>query len=247
MRRVAALSLSLVLTAGSVPAVAAGHAEACGSPGQVLDLKNWKLQLPIGEPEKPKEVSQPALDRHTEDPWFRTNSGCDGIQFRAAVTGVSTGGSQYPRSELREMDGAEKAAWSTSSGTHTMVIDQAITAVPREKPQVIAGQVHNTSSHLIMFRLDGGKLYLHYADDSRYKLVTSDYRLGQRFRVKFVASGGTIKAYYNDVLQATVAKRTTTAYFKAGAYTLAHCENSSPCSTSNFGQVVIYKLSVSHS
>ncbi|MCP3805590.1 polysaccharide lyase family 7 protein [Allokutzneria sp. A3M-2-11 16] len=247
MRRVAPLVLCLAVVAAAAPAVSAGQAVACGAPGKVLNLKNWKLQLPIGEPEKPTEISQPALDTYTKDPWFKTTPACDGVQFRAAVNGVSTGGSQYPRSELREMDGSEKAAWSTSDGTHTMVVDQAITAVPAQKPQVIAGQVHNTSSHLIMFRLDGTNLYIHYADNSRYKLVTSDYRLGQRFQVKFVASGGKISAYYNDILQTTVSKQTTTAYFKAGAYTLAHCDNSSPCNTSNYGQVVIYKLSVSHS
>ncbi|MGH3823751.1 MAG: hypothetical protein ACRDRA_13125 [Pseudonocardiaceae bacterium] len=36
------------------------------------------------------------------------------------------------------------------------------------------------------------------------------------------------------------------ANFKAGAYTQANCKNSSPCKASNYGEVVIYRVTVSH-
>ncbi len=46
---------------------------------------------------------------------------CDGVQFRAPVDGVTTSGSSYPRSELREMtdSGSSEASWSSTSGTHS--------------------------------------------------------------------------------------------------------------------------------
>jgi hypothetical protein len=54
-------------------------------------------------------------------------------------------------------------------------------------------------------------------------------------------------AYYNGVLQTTIPVSFPTGYFKAGGYTLANCTNSAPCDTSNYGEVVIYGLSVTHS
>jgi hypothetical protein len=67
------------------------------------------------------------------------------------------------------------------------------------------------------------------------------------FEAKFVVSGNQIKAYYNGNLVTTISKCFSRAYFKAGAYTQANCTNSSPCSSSNYGEVIIYSLSVSHS
>ena len=60
-------------------------------------------------------------------------------------------------------------------------------------------------------------------------------------------SGGLVRAYYNGVLQTTLAKTFSGAYFMAGAYTQANCSNSSPCSSSNYGQVLIYSLSATTS
>ena len=117
-----------------IQAMRAGAA-ACDLPSQVLDLSNWKIQLPIGGEEDPDEVTQPELDGYRVDPWFVPNPGCDGVRFRSAVNGVTTGGSNYPRSELREMNGAEEASWSSSDGTHSMTIDQTVTHLPNDKQQ----------------------------------------------------------------------------------------------------------------
>ena len=62
--------------------------------------------------------------------------------------------------------------------------------------------------------------------------------------MKFVVSDGEIRAFYNDRLIDTIPATFTGGYFKAGAYTQANCTNS--CDTGNYGQVVIYKLDVSH-
>ncbi|WP_309112072.1 chondroitinase-B domain-containing protein [Saccharothrix sp.] len=219
---------------------------ACAYPADVLDLSNWYIGLPIGAEESPTNVYQPALDTYKIDPWFTTTPACDAVQFRSAVNGVTTSGSSYPRSELREMNGSAKASWSSTSGTHTMVVDQAITALPADKPHVVAGQIHDSSDDVSVFRLEGGNLYITNGDTSRHKLVTSNYVLGTRFQAKFVVSGGQIKAYYNGVLQTTISKSFTGGYFKAGAYTQANCTNSSPCSDSNYGEVKIYGLTVTH-
>ncbi|GAA2109906.1 chondroitinase-B domain-containing protein [Streptomyces synnematoformans] len=225
-----------------------GSGGSCQYPADVLDLTNWYIGLPIGDEESPTNVEQPELDTFAIDPWFIATEDCDAVRFRAAVNGVTTSGSSYPRSELREMtdSGQEKAAWSSTSGTHTMVIDQAITALPEDKPEVVAGQIHDSDDDVSVFRLEGEKLYVTSPDDSNYYLVDENYELGTRFEAKFVVSDGEIEAYYNGELQTTLSEDFSGAYFKAGAYTQANCERSSPCSDDNYGQVEIYGLNVTH-
>jgi hypothetical protein len=142
--------------------------------------------------------------------------------------------------------GSSNASWSSTSGTHTMVIDEAVTALPAVKPHVVAGQIHDASDDLAVFRLEGTNLYVTNGNDSHYELVTSSYVLGTEFEATFVVGGGQIKAYYNGVLQTTISSSFSGAYFKAGAYTQANCGNSSPCSSDNYGEVVIYGLTVTH-
>ncbi|WP_433015223.1 polysaccharide lyase family 7 protein [Kribbella sp. CA-294648] len=237
-----------LLTAGAATAVPA----ACTYPAEVLDLTRWKVQLPVDDPNQSGtqvlQVTRPRLNTYVLSPWFKPTSSCNGVQFRAAVNGVKTPNTTYARSELREMqaNGTTEAKWSSDSGTHTLVIDQAINRLPNTKPHLIAGQIHDGDDRST-FRLDGKALYITRDNDTRYKLVNSNYVLGTRFQAKFVVSNGSIKAYYNGVLQTTIPVSFTTGYFKAGAYTLANCDNSSPCNTGNYGQTTIYGLSVSHS
>jgi hypothetical protein len=234
------------ITETAVNGADGGGGDTCDYPADVLDLSNWYIGLPVGEDEKPTNVEQPELATFAMDPWFVATPDCDAVQFRAAVNGVTTSGSNYPRSELREMSGDDKASWSSTEGTHTMVIDQAITAQPQGRPYVVAGQIHGGDDDLTVFRLEGKKLYVTKEDDSRYKLVTDNYVLGTRFQAKFVVSDGQTKVYYNNVLQTTITKNFSGAYFKAGAYTQANCDNAPPCSDSNYGEVKIYDLDVTH-
>lgn len=224
----------------------------CATPGQVLNLTNWKLTVPLKNPDKPTgdalEIVGHKLASYQLKPWFVVEPGCKGVRFRAAVNGVTTKGSHYPRTELRERrdNGHANASWSSDIGTHTMTIREAITHLPAQRPHVVAGQIHDPHNDLSVFRLEGHKLYITDGNNSHYKLVTRNYVLGTIFQAKFVVSGGRIKAYYNGVLEATITKHFSGAYFKAGVYTQANCSNASPCSDNNYGEVVIYKLTTSH-
>ncbi|GAA0645235.1 polysaccharide lyase family 7 protein [Kutzneria viridogrisea] len=241
--------LAPVLVFGTLtPLPVAAPQPACGHPAQVLDLKSWKLTLPTGSKGHPTEVKQPALATYEAAPWFTPDAQCDGVRFRAAVNGVTTSGSGYPRSELREMspDGSREASWSTTSGTSTLEVDEAVTHLPRTKDHVVTAQIHDRDEDVTVFRLEGSKLYVTKGDDTHYRLVTSDYRLGTRFRARFVAGGGQVRAYYNDQLVATTSVDSSGDYFKAGVYTQANCGNSEPCSADNYGEVTVYGLRVSH-
>lgn len=216
-------------------------------PAQLLDLTNWKETLPIGSSGSPTEIKQPALATYSISPWFTLNSAKTAVQFRANCGGVTTSGSSYPRSELREMtnSGTTNASWSTTSGTHRMYIKQAITHLPVVKPQVVAGQIHDASDDVTVFRLEGTNLYITDGDTTHAYLLTSNYTLGTVFTVEMVASGGKIEYYYNgSKVPYSQTKSVSGCYFKAGCYTQSNTSKGDDADA--YGEVQIYELEVTH-
>ncbi len=222
-------------------------------PGDVLDLTNWKLQLPLGSEGSVTEIKQPQLATYQLSPWFRLDSAGDGVRFRAPTNAPTTSGSNYPRCELREMvgGGASKAAWSNTSGTHRMFIDQAITAVPRGKRHIVAGQIHDADEDIIVIRLQYPTLFIDIGGDNG-PVLDADYALGQRFTVELVAEDGKVAIYYNGSTTPAYVldKDISDSYFKAGAYTQSNCtteaDRGETCGTDNYGEVTIYDLRVDH-
>ncbi len=212
------------------------------SPASVLGLsKNWKLTLPTGGHEDPAEILQPRLATYS-DSAFRTAG--DHVLFTAKCGGVTTSGSGYPRSELREMvaNGTKRAAWSNRSGTHIMTLDQAFMHLPDKRPHCVAGQVHDAHDDVTVCRLEGSKLWITKGDNTHFALLNSNYTLGTRFTLTFEASPGGIDYDYNagDVT-GTVPGNFNGCYFKAGVY-----PQSSPSkwgeSPNAYGQVAIYDI-----
>lgn len=220
-------------------------------PANVLDLTNWKLNLPVdasgGTTGVSREVKQPELATFIMNPFFHNNADNTGVIFQANTGGATTSGSGYPRTELREMtsNGTVNASWSSTSGTHTMEIDQAITHLPVVKPHIVVGQIHDANDDVIVFRLEGSKLFMDHNGTDGTTLTTS-YVLGTRFKVKFVVSGGKVMSYYNGTLVETYTKSFSGAYFKAGAYVQSSCHTVSGESCSAYGEVVIYNVTVTH-
>lgn len=212
-------------------------------PSEVLDLRRWKLTLPVKDGAGPREVTRPL--GLVVPPWFEL-TGDGGVRFRAPVNGVTTSGSKYPRSELRELNAdGSLASWSSTSGTHTLRIVQAFTVLPLNKPHVVGGQIHDADNDVTVWRLEGSKLWV-TEGDSKVKMVTDSYRLGTKFEAKYVVSGGLVQAYYNGTWVHSFKKSFKGAYWKVGCYTQANCSNSSLCNASNFGEVQVYELEVSH-
>ena len=256
LQKIAVLAgATALIAAGAVSTAWASDAEsggepaaACEYPADVLDLSAWKLTLPIGDDEEPTEITQPDLATYKEDTLFTPTDDCKSVRFRSPVNGVTTGGSSYPRAELREMseDGSEEAAWSLSEGTHTMEVTTAVTHLPADKPHVVVAQIHGGDDDLTVFRLQDSTLYVTNGDDATFHEVTDSYELGTPMDLKFVAGDGKVDAYYNGELVTTIEGDSSENYFKAGAYTQANCENSEPCEDSNYGEAVISALSVTH-
>ena len=216
-------------------------------PSDVLNLTNFKLTLPVDTSASgsPDEVTQTALDSYQNASYFHVNSALNGVVFTAPCGGATTSGSGYPRSELREMinNGIDRASWSTSSGTHTMEITQAITHTPVVKPHVVAGQIHDAGDDVCVFRLEGTKLFVDQ-NGVNGPVLTSNYKLGDIFTVKFVARNGGVECYYNGSYIYTYHVSASGCYFKAGCYTQSNTSKGD--APTAYGEVVIYKLSVTH-
>lgn len=214
------------------------------NPSSILNLTSWYLTLPTGSNKNPNEVKQPGLATFSENPYFYANSNGNGVVFQAPTNGVTTTNSQYPRSELREMTdgGKEKASWSTTSGTSTMAIREAITHLPTVRPEVVAGQVHGPSAYVALIRLNKSTLFVEH-NGKNMGTLNSNYKLGTIFNVKIIASNGYIQVFYNGTKKADFANDGSGYYFKAGCYTQS---NSNVGGSDDYGQVVIYDLQVTH-
>lgn len=213
-------------------------------PSQVLDLRRWKLTLPVGRSGHPTELRQPVLGSVTSSPHLRLTRD-RGVAFRAPVGGTTTRNSSYPRSELREMsaDGRREAGWTNARGRHAMTITQAITATPRAKPHVVAGQIHDAEDDILMIRLEGRRLFVESNGDD-VGVLDPRYRLGTRFTVAIVATPSGVRVTYNATRTVDLPKVGRGWYFKAGCYPQSNPERGD--APNAFGEVVIYALTVSH-
>jgi hypothetical protein len=215
-------------------------------PAELLDLTGWKLTLPTGADEEPDEILQPELATFEQPPQFWLDGSIPAVVFRAEAGGVTTSGSGYPRSELREMtaDGSDEAAWSTTEGRHVMTIRQAITALPPEKPHVVAGQIHDAGDDLVMIRLEGSHLFVEGGGNELGDL-DPDYALGTEFTVRIAVENGTIDIYYDDLATPAVSVQRDAdgCYFKAGAYTQSNLDYDA---ADAYGEVAIRELLVEH-
>ncbi len=224
------------------------------------DLGYWKLTTPIdsNSDDMPDEVKQPALKTLDGKDYFDRQSG-PSIMFRARVDGVTTSGSSFPRSELREMtqDGQyNRAAWTSKCGTHKMTITQAITAQPdRTSPvdPVVAGQIHDGGvdgghGDVVMIRLEGSRLFVE-GDGIERGTLDSSYALNEKFTVVVTADINGIDVSYTNQNGSTATLSNIQPqvnneqwFFKAGCYTQANTSNGT-----GYGEVIIYDLDVEHS
>lgn len=224
-----------------------------GVPAQLLDLTNWEVTLPILDSETGAalEIKQPQLATYTNANYFSLTSDGKGVRFRANAGGATTSGSQYPRSELREManGGYDKASWSTSQGVHTMHLRESINHLPDVKPQLVFAQIHDTNDDVIeaeIARVSGAnRLYINHNGTQYGTNLDTNYALGTPFDLDITASKGYIDVAYNGVVHVHQMIQSSGDYFKAGCYTQSNTIRGD--STSAYGEVVMYDLQVTHS
>ena len=212
-------------------------------PGQILDLTNWKLALPINTAHagNPDQITQPELNTFVSAPFFQTADNLDGVVFRANAGGKTTKNSRYPRSELREMtsNGTREARWSNVKGSHVLEMEAAITHLPVKKPEVVLAQIHDDKDDIVMVRLEREHLFVQ-SQGKNIGDLDNNYKLGTVYKIKIVAEKGRIKVFYNDVEKANYAKKGSDFYFKAGCYTQSNTSKGDD--TNAYGEAVIFSL-----
>lgn len=213
-------------------------------PSHVLNLKNWKLSIPIDTKHSgnPDEIKQPQLASYKSE-YFGLSSTKNGVVFKANVGGKTIPGSDFARTELREMSkaGMANASWTSNNKAHGMTIVQAVTHLPSVRPSMVVGQIHDADGYVLLIRLDGTNLSVKAGGVTKATLDTS-YILGTPFTITIVSKGDRIKIRYNNDKEYSLAATCKSCYFKAGAY--LQTNTSKGDSPSDYGEVTIYKLNV---
>lgn len=220
-------------------------------PGRNFDLSHWYLTLPdVGPP-----IIEPdqLVAGYTNAAWFYT--GADGsMVFFAPVTGGTTQGSDYPRSELRErLDPTTNSVNWTVQGTHLLNARCRVTQVP-SGGRVIIGQIHSYLGNaypLIKLTYDNGLI------DAVVKVSPNDsaethhlfnpvalnesiaYQIKLADGIAFLTVNGITQTL--EILQRDPEWAQQTFYFKAGSY----CQdNSGPVAEG--GRIAFYFLEALH-
>jgi hypothetical protein len=218
-------------------------------PADVIDLKSWKVTLPIRDGDKILEVKQPRLATFKHDSFFAVNAGGNGIRFRVFHGGATTDNSPNPRSELREMrSNGSEAKWSIADGTHSMEVRGKVNRLTKVKPHVVIGQIHGGSDDVTVWRVEGKSLFITKGDETHAHKVTDDFELGTEYTIKFEAADGKVRYRFNgDLVPFTVSSSASTCFFKAGNYLQSNPKSAPSESTSEFSEVEILALKVTHS
>lgn len=215
-------------------------------PSSVLDLKDWYVTLPTGKPGHPDTVMQPPLAQYSDE-YFKVNATGDAVVFTGPCDGVTTINSHYPRSELREMSGLNRAAWSIASGSHEMRWEGSVVHLPEKKSETVIGQIHDAKEDIVMVKCTG-KQIVFMSGGKTVHVLDGDYKLGKRYILKIKASKGVITVYYNDMVKPafSVPAKSTKCdnYFKAGCYTQSNATKGD--GKGQYAQVQIFKLAVMH-
>lgn len=221
---------------------------AAEPPATVLDLSCWKLTLPYDTPRKgnPDEVLQPELATFQDRSCFFTADSGSAVVFRAACGGLGTENSNYPRSELREMQagGKDELEWSTDDpANHVMEVRLAITSVPEVKRHVVCAQIHDDEDDVIMIRLEKKKLFIERNDADDVPL-DDDYKLGEPFTLRIIAGNGRIRVGYDNEPKMDWQVSKKRCYFKVGCYTQSNVHKGDLPEAA--GEVVVHRLNVAH-
>jgi hypothetical protein len=238
-------------------------ASASVTPSKYFSLNHWKITLPIdrngaflGTASEVKNLSG-----YQHQDYFYTGPG-GAMVFKAPVEGATTGGSRYARSELREMNGSERAAWTIKQGGFmkaTLEIDHVPTLFNGAKGRMIVGQVHGKDDELARLYWDKGTLYFENdiagstGRETKFMLSSSagarpNVSLNEKFTYTIDVTPNRVKVtVYADGQTYTAADtihqawKSDAFYFKAGTY-LGVNETQG----TGYGQTSFHALKFSH-
>ncbi len=177
------------------------------------------------------------------------------LVFWCPVSGATTKGSDYPRTELREViDPADDNVTWPADGTHVLNVRCRVVEVPSSQ-KVIIGQIHSYSGQarpLVKLQFSKGRIEalvkVSPTQSQDRKLVFPDVGLNSDLDYQIKLQDGLLSVTVNgmtqteNIFQNDADWSKQTFYFKAGAY----CQdNEGPASEG--ARVSFSRLSVSHS
>lgn len=258
-------SSSASVTIGGVPGtfvVTTNAARTAQYPADVLNLKPWKLTLPVnskgGKTGTAAEIQPKVLvgPPPYSSPYFYTDAN-GAVVFYAPTNGASTSpgsGSDSTRTELRELYKPSGATDWTNAVGGTLTASCRIDKVPAVKRSVIIGQIHGTPSIMMLLMYNEAKRVIEakfYNSPSSNSSITtvqmaSNVRLGDRidYRIQWIGSSLSVSVNGKTVTRQTASSwNGVKVYFKAGIYSgTANQGNSS----SDASQASYYSLDVRH-
>jgi hypothetical protein len=211
------------------------------------------LQLPIGSSGSPTTISPKQLEGANgfTDSYFYTGSD-GGMEFWDPENGVTTPNSNYPRSELREMNSSGSEANWFAPGHHTLSASVRVVKVP---DHVCVGQIHlgsggSTKPLLELFYYSNGDIKMAIeqtpAGGNEIQYKVGNVAVGKTWSYVIGLSGSTISLVVNGGSTQTWKASSTFngygMYFKAGDY-----DQSAGSSSSVGARVEFYSLKISHS
>lgn len=234
------------------------------APSGNFSLKNWKLTLPTDVygnfTGTAVEIKSLAGYRHSQ--YFYTSSN-GAMVFTAPVEGATTSGSRFARSELREMNGTAKAAWSLKQGgsmSATLEVDKVPTLFKGGGGKIVIGQIHGKDDELVRLYWEKNSVYFkNEKAGPRNTELSFDLRnaAGQKPNISLNEKFSYTIAAKGDYLDVTVRADGQTYkshtrindvwdrdafYFKAGAYLGVN-----ETQARGIGQTSFYALSFKHS
>lgn len=130
--------------------------------GFAIDYSIWQLQLPSGG-SSPDVVPPSELANYTDAYFSKADDG--GEIFMDPMTGVTTGGSTHPRTELREVKANGGGMLWSPAGTNTLTVTgKAITCVSCTIGQIFDGTASSTLAELQYSSAGGGSMKLFYEE-----------------------------------------------------------------------------------
>jgi Ca2+-binding RTX toxin-like protein len=228
-----------------------------------FDLTDWNITIPrdsSGGITGTAVIIQPLTNYESQ--WFY--DAADGAMvFKADVSGATTSGSNYARSELRELESdGDRAFWNLSTGgtmTATLKVDAVPTLFGGTAGKEVIGQIHGGSDELVRLYWDNGTVYFKNdqagSSNSELKFLlqnaageTPDVSIGETFSYYIDAHNSTlsVKVYadgdvYSSVTSINSVWQSDTFYFKAGVY-LGVNETQG----TGYGQTSFYGFDFSH-
>lgn len=204
----------------------------------VIDPNQWKLTLPSTQ-----EIKGAAILRDHTDEFFYCTS--EGLVMKSPCDAATTKNTKYPRCELREWT-LKDVAWD-GEGFHTLKYTAACTHLPKNKPEIVCGQVHDARDDVFEVKFSGKDIVV-FHDSTVYGKLCTDYKLGEfiDFTIDIKDAAVVITAVREDGTRKSVDFKmvaTKGCYFKVGAYVQS---NASKGDGNDYGEIVLKSAKITH-